>query len=72
MCLCGNGGGGGTDGSKKGGGVDGSGGNSGVGDGGESIVYRSVRGSGSVVYQIFGGGMCRSGWYSDVVWGFRD
>ena len=50
LCLCGDGGGcgsdgGGVDGSNEGVGVDGSGGNSVAGDGGESIMY----GSGGVV-----------------------
>ena len=34
-----------------GGGVDGSGRKSGVGDGGESIVFRSISGGGSIMYR---------------------
>ena len=63
LCLYGGsvGGGGGVDGSDGGGGVDGSSGNSGVGDGGESIVYRSGGGGGSGVQRSVGGRLCRSG-----------
>ena len=57
LCLCGssggNGGGGidGSDGKGGGSGVDGSGRKSGVGDGGESIVIRSISGGGSIMYR---------------------
>ena len=58
LCLCG---GDGIDVSDGGGGVEGSGGNSGAGDAGESIVYRSGGGSGSVAYGSRRAGLCRSG-----------
>ena len=66
LCLRGGGGGrgggvgGGVDGSDGDGGVYGSGGNSGVGDGSESVVYRSDRGGGTVVHRNVGGGLCSS------------
>ena len=66
--------GGGVDGSNGGGGVDGNGGNSGVGDSGESIMHMSYGGGESIVcivYRSRGGGLCSSGWYFSVGWGFH-
>ena len=67
LCLRGGGGGrggsvsGGVDGSDGDGGVYGSGGNSGVADGGESVMYRSGRGGGSVVHRSVGRGLSSVG-----------
>ena len=61
LCLRGGGVGGGVDGSDGDGGVYGSGGNSGVADGGESVMYSSGRGGGSVVHRSVGRGLSSSG-----------
>ena len=67
FCLCGGGGdgsrggGGGIDGSDGDGGIDSSGGNSGAGDSGESIMYRSGWGVGSIVHRSGGSGLYSSG-----------
>ena len=61
----------GVDGSDGGDVAHGSGENSDVGDGGESVVYRSGGDGGSVVHRSVGGRLYRSGCYFYIGWGFR-